>query len=140
MAVTSGRSFLDTNVLLYADDPGDAAKQRRAEDLFEELRLGGTGVVSTQVLQEYYSAATRRLKIAPERARDRAEIVARLQIVQTDTRLVFAAMDLSRLHRLNFWDALIVEAARAGGCVRLYSEDMQAGRRFGGVEVVNPFA
>jgi len=133
------RSFLDANVLVYVDDRRDPAKQARAADLVKALRADGAAVVSTQVLQEYYAVATRKLGLDAEAARRRLELLTELPVVQVTPALILAGADLSRLHRLNFWDALIVEAARAGGCAILYSEDMQAGRRFGALEVVNPF-
>lgn len=97
-------------------------------------------MVSTQVLQEYFVTATRKLGVAADLARRKTELFGRLQLVTTGLDDVLAAIDLHRLHGLSFWDALIVRAALAAGCTRLLSEDLQAGRRFDGLEVVNPFA
>lgn len=134
------RSFLDSNVFVYADDHRFPQKQKIAADLFERARLTGLGVVSTQVMQEYFSAATTKVKVPPQVARRRVELLAALPVVQVDPPLILAAIDLQRLHRLSFWDALILQAAIAGGCRELLSEDLQAGFRCGGVVVVDPFA
>lgn len=136
----TGRSFLDTNVLVYTDDHGSTAKQTLALALFEDCRQGRNGVVSTQVLQEYFVAATRRLGVAAELARRKTEIFGHLQVVGLDLVDILGAIDLHRLHGISFWDALVVRAAIVSRCSRLYSEDLQAGRKFEGLEIVNPFA
>jgi predicted nucleic acid-binding protein len=97
------------------------------------------GVVSTQVLQEYFTAATRQLHVRPDIARRKVETFARLDLVQVDLDLILSAIDLHRLHAVSFWDALIVRAALANGCAVLYSEDPQMGQRINGLRVVNPF-
>jgi predicted nucleic acid-binding protein len=135
----SGRSFLDTNVLIYTDDHDAPEKQRRAIEVYERVRRSRTGVISTQVLQEYFVAATRKLGVDAAVARRKVELFARLDVVQIDLGAILAAIDFQRLHRVSFWDALIVQAALAGGCATLLSEDMQHGRRIDGLEIVNPF-
>lgn len=135
----SVRSFVDTNVLVYTDDHDAPDKQAVALDLYERLRRDGTGVVSTQVLQEYFVATTRKLGVAAATARRKIELFARLDLVQVDLPDVLAAVDLVRLHELSFWDALIVRAARQGRCDVLYSEDAGLAD-VEGLEVVDPFA
>jgi len=135
-----GRSFLDTNLLLYCDDRADLRKQRIALDLWARLRRSGEGVVSIQVLQEYYRNATVKIGLDPAFARRRVEQHARFQVVIPSTSLVLAAIDLTRLVSISFWDALIVEAARGASCEQLLTEDLQAGQIISGVRVVNPFA
>lgn len=136
----SARSFLDTNVLVYTDDHDTPDKQRVALDLVERFRLQRTGVVSTQVLQEYFAAATRKLKVRPDLARRKVEIFAHLDLVQVDLEVILSAIDLHRLRTVSLWDALIVRAALASGCTVLLSEDLQTGQRFNGLQIVNPFA
>lgn len=97
-------------------------------------------MVSTQVLQEYFVAATRKLGVAAEVARRKIELFGHLHVVGLDLVDILGAIDLHRLHGLSFWDALVVRAAIASGCSRLFSEDLQTGRRFEGLEIVNPFA
>ncbi len=138
--MSAGRSFIDTNVLVYTDDQDSPEKQRRALEIVTQCRQGRNGVVSTQVLQEYFAAATRKLGVAADVARRKTEIFGRLHLVTLGLDEILGAIDLYRLHSLSFWDALIVRAALVSGCARLFSEDLQAGRRFEGLEIVNPFA
>lgn len=135
----SARSFLDTNVLLYSDDRDAPGKRRRALDLLAEHRLARSGVVSLQVLQEYFAAATRKLGVEAAIARRKVELFANYHLVVLDVDDVLAAIDLYRLHQLAFWDALVVRAARQGGCSVLYTEDLRDGRSIDGVTIVNPF-
>ena len=134
------RSFVDTNVFVYADDPRDPLKQARATDLIAAAIGTRLGVVSTQVLQEYFSSATQKLRLDVSVARRKVELMAAMSVVQVDATLILAAIDLHQAHRLSIWDALILQAAAAGGCRELLSEDLQPGFSYGGVVVVNPFA
>ncbi len=135
----SVRSFFDTNILIYTDDHDAPDKQARALDLVEEARLGGWGVLSTQVLQEYFAATTRKLGVPAAIARRKVEIFARLDLAILDLSDIIAAIDLHRLHDFSFWDGLIVQAARRSGCAVLLSEDFQHGARVDGIEITNPF-
>ncbi|MBL8919472.1 MAG: PIN domain-containing protein [Myxococcaceae bacterium] len=133
------RTFLDTNVLLYADDASAGAKTTRARDGVAELAASGRAVVSTQVLQEFFVIATKKLRLPAAVARQRVETFAALEVVLIQTDLILGAIDLHRLHSLSFWDALIIRAASAAGCTRLWSEDLQHGRTLEGVRIENPF-
>ncbi len=135
----NGLAFFDTNVLVYADDASSREKQKRAIALFAQHLRGGTAVVSLQVLQEYFVAATRKLGIAAEVAQRKVEILARARVVRLEPADVIAAIELHRLTRVSFWGALIVHAARAAGAHVLFSEDLQPGAVLGGVRIVNPF-
>ena len=135
----SARSFLDTNVLLYTDSSDAPTKRKRALELLGEHRLARTGVVSLQVLQEYFVGATRKLAVDVAVARRKVELFANYHVVILDVEDVLAAIDLHRLHQVSFWDGLIVRAAKEGGCSVLYSEDLQDGRTIDGVRIVNPF-
>jgi predicted nucleic acid-binding protein len=136
----NGLAFFDTTVLVYADDAGSPKKRDRAITLFAEHIGRGTAVVSLQVLQEYFVAATQKLRVAPEMAQRKVEILARGRVVRFQASDVIAAIELHRLTQISFWDALIVHAARSAGAAVLYSEDLQPGAVLGGVRVVNPFA
>lgn len=136
----NGLVFFDTNVLVYADDGSSPEKQNRAIALLAEHLRRGTAVVSLQVLQEYFVAATRKLGVTPEMAQRKVEILARARVVRFEPGDVIAAIELHRLTRISFWDALIVHAARSAGVQALYSEDLQPGAVLAGVRLVNPFA
>jgi len=133
------RSFFDSNVLVYADDKAAPAKQRRAIDLVAEHRRARTGVVSLQVLQEYFVTVTRKLHVDAAIARRKVELIAEFDVASPDVTDVLAAIDLHRLHGISFWDALILRAAKQAGCSILLTEDMQGNREIDGVQIVNPF-
>jgi predicted nucleic acid-binding protein len=133
------RSFFDTNVLVYADDKAAPAKQRRALDLIAEHRRARTGVVSLQVLQEYFVTVTLKLHLDPRIARRKVELIAEFDVASPEVADILAAIDLHRLHGVSFWDALVLRAAKQAGCRILLSEDMQGNREIDGVQIVNPF-
>jgi predicted nucleic acid-binding protein len=131
--------LLDTNVLIYADAADEPAKQRQAVSLISELRRTGDAVLSTQVLQEYVNVALRKLRLPPALIRERLAFYRRFDLVVTSPELIAAALDLHVLRGISFYDALVVQAAAAGGCQRVLSEDLQHGATLGGVRIVNPF-
>jgi predicted nucleic acid-binding protein len=133
------RSFFDTNILVYADDGAALAKQERALDLLAQHRRAGTGVVSLQVLQEYFVTVTRKLHIDAHIARRKVELLAEFDVAVVSVPDILAAIDLHRLHGFSFWDALVVQAAKTAGCRVLFSEDLQAARQVDGIHVINPF-
>ena len=139
--MAADRSFVDTNVLAYAHDRSETVKQPIARSLIERLWDDQLGVLSTQVLQELYGVATR--KFAPpmpsQAARDLLVLYATWEVVQVDVGMILAASELESAESISFWDALIVEAAKRAGATQLLTEDLQAGRRFDGLVVVNPF-
>jgi predicted nucleic acid-binding protein len=133
------RSFFDTNVLVYADDKAAPAKQRSALALVAEHRRAGTGVVSLQVLQEYFVAVTRKLRVDPVIARRKVELLSEFDVASPELADILAAIDLHRLHGFSFWDALVIRSAKQAGCSVLFSEDMQHTRDLDGLQIVNPF-
>jgi len=135
----SARSFFDTNVLVYADDKAAPAKQRRSVDLVAEHRRAGTGVVSLQVLQEYFVTVSRKLHVDPGIARRKVELLAEFDVVTPEVSDILAAIDLHRLHGFSFWDALVLRAAKQAGCSVLFSENMQDAREIDGLQIINPF-
>lgn len=135
----TGPFFVDTDVLVYADDARDAVKQQKAKDLLRRVVRERNGKLSLQVLQEFFAAATQKLGLTAVDARRRVEVFSHLDIVRLDVDDVLAAIDLHRLHELSIWDALVVRAALLSGCRTLYTEDLQDGRRFESLQVVNPF-
>ncbi|PYV58343.1 MAG: twitching motility protein PilT [Acidobacteria bacterium] len=135
----SALAFFDTSILVYQDDTSSPAKQHCALAVFSEHFKKGTAVLSLQVLQEYFNAATRKLNLDPERAQRRVEIFALANIVRFEVTDVIAAIELHRLTHISFWDALIIHAARISGATVVYSEDFQHGSVLAGVRIRNPF-
>ena len=132
-------AFVDTSVIVYAHDRMDHAKRERARALLEKLAQDGRLTVSTQVLQETYNALIRKVLVDPSKALFAAEKLAAGRVVGSNADFVLDALRLSQRFQLSVWDALIVQAALAARCTTLFTEDMQAGQRFGELEVVNPF-
>jgi predicted nucleic acid-binding protein len=135
----NGLAFFDTNILVYTDDADSPAKQRRAIALVADYRSQNALVVSLQVLQEYFAAATRKLGVSSETAQKKVELLARARVVRFTEHDVIAAIELHRLNHISFWDAMIVHAARLAGATTLFSEDFQHGASLAGVRIMNPF-
>jgi predicted nucleic acid-binding protein len=135
----SARAFVDTNVLVYAVDADEPDKRARARAVLEDADPGSL-VLSAQVLGEFYVVVTRKLArpLAPGRAREAVDALAKLPVVGTDAGLVQAGIAISQAERLSYWDALIVAAAVAGRCETLLTEDLSEGAEFAGVRVANP--
>lgn len=136
----SGRTFIDTNVLIYAFDSSEPTKQQTA--IHALAKAGDRSVLSTQVLSEFYVVATRKLAnpLAPRVAADVIAQLSRLPVVDADTSLVRSAIEVSVRSQISYWDGLIVAAASASGCDRILTEDLASGATISGVEIVNPFA
>ena len=132
--------FADTNVLLYAisRDPTEQDKAKRAHDILAERDLA----LSVQVLQEFYVQATRASR--PDALSHRQAVLLiqsfrRFPVQDITSGIVMAALDARQRFQLSYWDAAIIEAARAMGCTQVLSEDLGDGQDFGGVQVINPF-
>jgi predicted nucleic acid-binding protein len=135
-------SFVDTNILLYANDRGAGDKRLKAAELLRVLWQTRTGVVSTQVLQEFFYNATRKLSLPLHVPAARAIVQAysawqRFPITSTT---ILQAIDLHTVLNFSFWDSLIVAAALESHCTTLYSEDLQHGQVINGrLTLINPF-
>ena len=133
--------FIDTNILLYrvSQAPGDAAKAAIAANLLDGEDL----CLSVQVLQEFYLQATRPSRVDPLTHEDAVALVStwqRYPVQPITVELMESAFAAKARWRVSYWDAAIIEAARALGCAELLSEDLSEGRNYDGVRVVNPFA
>lgn len=133
------RSFIDTNVLIYADSPDEPVKQDIAAQLLADLRMRSLGVLSTQVLQEFANVSLKKLKLQHDTARKRLSFYRGFETFGMTPEIIDDALDLHQTRSVGFYDALILACARVAGCGVLYSEDLNAGEMVGGVKVVNPF-
>ncbi len=133
------RNFIDTNVVVYANDSRDIAKQRRAVDLIATAIREGSGVLSTQVLQEYANVAVSKLGQRQDVVLRQLRLLERLQVVQQTPELIRRAVELRGVYGISFWDASVVAAAEAEKCDRIFSEDLNTGQFYAGIVVVNPF-
>lgn len=137
----SRKIFVDSNILIYAHDIDDPRKHSIALKIFEDLWLSKSGVLSMQVLQEFYNAATRKIaKPLPKAvAREAVERLSPWCVVTTPDEIA-TAFRIEDIARISFWDALIIAAAVKAGADEILSEDMNSGQMIAGVRIVNPFA
>ena len=133
------RRFFDTNILVYSRDPDDPVKRGVARTLIEGAIEEESFVVSTQVLLEFYATAVRRRLLGPAQALELVRFWGAHDTVAQTADLVARGLELHQAHSLALWDGLIVQAALDARCDVLLSEDLQHGRRFGDLEIVNPF-
>jgi predicted nucleic acid-binding protein len=136
----SGKLFIDTNVIVYALDNADTVKRDRCRAILRAAALSGRGVVSTQVLQELFVVATRKLGIDSLDAKAIVAAQENFEVVVITPTLIREAIDCSVISRISFWDALIAVAAESAVCAFLVTEDMNDGQSIRGVKISNPFA
>ena len=137
----SGRTFLDTNVLVYCFDVGEPAKRKRALAILEGDADVGDLVISTQVLQEFYVTVTRKLKrpLPASEASAAVQELAKLSVVQVDLAMVLASIADCQTYQLSLWDTLILRSALTASCEQVLTEDLQHGFMFESLRVENPF-
>lgn len=132
--------FFDSNILVYFADGADPKKQQIAEKLIKNAVINDNGVISTQSLQEFFAATTRKLLCTKEKAKEYVENFSNsFTVEQISVPLILKAIDISIKNQLSFWDSLILSAAIQTGCIICYSEDLSNGQIVDGVKVINPF-
>lgn len=135
------RRFFDTNVLVYLFDASAPRKKAHAQELLKQTVGEGLALLSTQVLQEFFVAVTRKLStpLPHEQAERAVRDLAKLPTTQVDAEMIFKAIETMRRYRLSFWDSLIIQAALHGGATVLYTEDLQHGQVIETLLIENPF-
>ena len=134
------RTFIDTNVLVYAKAADAPAKKQVALALRTQHYLDTTGVLSTQVLQEYCNVAVKKLKLPIQHIRAQLELCEQFEVIQVTPTIIRGGLDLHQTRSIAFYDAVILASAHIAGCATVLSEGMHAGEVVGGVRIVNPFA
>jgi predicted nucleic acid-binding protein len=130
--------FIDTNILVYSMDEFDPAKREKCRLLLESATKDFRGVISTQVMQEFYVAATRKLGADPLLIKDILHSFEQLEIVIVNPAIIHDAIDCGIINRISFWDSLIVVAAESAQCGMLWTEDLNDGQVIRGVRIENP--
>ena len=135
------RSFMDTNVLVYAYDRRDVSKRSQAQELLTTGIEDETAVISVQVLGEFFTVVTQRIQnpLSTEEAREAVNLIGILPVMALDLAMVRRAISTLLRYRISYWDALIIAAAERAGCARIFSEDLNPGQSYHGIVVVNPF-
>ena len=139
--MSGDKVFVDTNILVYAYDISAEVRHETAKKLLAGLWNSGLGVISTQVLQEFYVTATRKLPkvIDPRIAKEIVTDLLEWEVVTIEGPMIIAAMELNQKHSFSFWDSLIIAAAEMASCTLLLSEDLSSGRTIGKLKINNPF-
>jgi predicted nucleic acid-binding protein len=132
------KAFLDTNVLLYLYG-GDVAKRARARELVRDYSRDGSIMVSTQVVQEFYAAGSRKLGMPRRELREATAALLDLPLVVVGPSHILAAIEAEGRYQISFWDALILTTAESGGATVVFTEDLNDGQQYGAVKVRNPF-
>lgn len=136
----TAKRFFDTNVVIYAYDDSEPTKQAVARSLLLNAAATTTGVISTQVLGEFFHATVvRRPLLTVANARTALRALSHLHVATIPPSLVERAVDLHERFQLRYWDALIIATAKHEGCDEVLSEDMNHGQNYDGVRVTNPF-
>ncbi len=133
------KSFIDTNIIVYANDSREKGKQAAAVELITGVMRKGTGVISTQVLQEYSAVALRKLNQDPHVVLHQLKLLSFFETVTVLPALVQRGIEMVLAYGISFWDACILSAAEKAECSKLYSEDLNTGQIYSGIEVVDPF-
>lgn len=136
----SDRVFVDTNILVYANDTSAGDKHEKAKKIVADLWASGLGVLSTQVLQEFYNAVTRKVPkpIAIEQARKQVSDLSKWELVVVGVDDILDAIDIQERHGFSFRDCLIISTAVTGDAKVLMTEDLSDGQDIRGVRVTNP--
>lgn len=135
----SARIFIDSNVFLYVLDNSDKKKQEAAKKALTLAADKFSITISTQVLNEVFAAATRKLGIDPLSVKEFLHILFRFDVVQVNKEIIESAIDCSILNKISYWDALMISSAENSNCKQLWTEDLQNQRVIRGVEIFNPF-
>ena len=136
------RTFIDTNILVYAYDTHEPLKHERAQAILKRGIEAEIAVLSAQVLSEFFTVVTKRIPdpLSIREAEDALDLLSALPVIEIDLRLVRRAISVHRDYGITYWDSLIVAAAERAGCAQIFSEDFNPGQSYNGIVAVNPFA
>ena len=138
----SDKIFVDTNILIYAHDIDSGLKHDTAVKVITDLWERANGILSNQVLQEFYIVVTRKIPkpISLSEARAIIKNYLKWQIEENNSNSILRASEIQKKHNISFWDALIVTAAEQAGAAKILTEDMNSGQTIEGVLIENPFS
>jgi predicted nucleic acid-binding protein len=138
----SGKVFVDTNILIYAHDLDAGQRNTLSAEILRDLWENRVGIISTQVLQEFYVNVTRKIEnpLPKSKARGIIESYLAWPVELNDAKTVLAASEIEERHMLSFWDALIVASARNAEAEKILTEDLNHGQQIEGILIENPFA
>ena len=139
--MSDDKIFLDTNILIYAYDLTAGKKHETAKKIIVDLWDSGFGVLSTQVLQEFFVNVTQKIPkpLDVDLAKGIVSDLLKWDVVINDGECILAAIEIQSKYKYSFWDSLIIEAAISGGAALLFSEDLSDGQIIKGLTIKNPF-
>ena len=130
--------FIDTKILIYSMDEFDPIKRKKCRFLLKSAVNDFQGVISTQIMQEFYVTATKKLGADPLLVKDILHSFEHFEIVMVNPAIIYDAIDCGILNRISFWDALIVVTAESSRCEKVWTEDLNHGQIIRGVRIENP--
>ena len=133
------KTFIDTNIIVYANDARDSEKQAKAVEIVTENMKLGTGVISTQVLQEYAHVALNKLSQRQDVILRQLLLLEELEVIQQSPPLIRRSVEIKTTYQISFWDACIISAAEHAKCNIILSEDLNNGQFYSGMALENPF-
>jgi predicted nucleic acid-binding protein len=136
---SGGKTFFDTNIFLYAQSSGDLRKQSLAQELIDHYSSLNQLVLSSQVVQEFYSVGSRKLALPRQLLKQAVATLLALPLVLPGPSHILKAIEIEEHYQISFWDALILAAAESAGADVLYTEDLNHNQQYGSVLVRNPF-
>ena len=133
--------FFDSNILVYANDSGEPAKQEKSKKLILDSIQKENAVISVQVLSEFFVTVTKKIqtRLTVPEAEKQLQLLSIMDVRELDFDLVMLAVNIHKTKRLSYWDSLIIASAESAGCTVLYSEDMNSGQTINGVTILNPY-
>jgi predicted nucleic acid-binding protein len=137
----SDKVFLDTNIIVYAHDRSSGDKHAVAREIMERLWESRKGVISVQILQEFFVCVTQKIAkpLVIKNARTILEYLSNWDVVVNDKYITLKAIDLQEKYRFSFWDSLVIQAAIQGQARILLSEDLPHGQAVKDLKILNPF-
>jgi len=131
--------FIDTNIIIYANDRRDKQKQIKAIELIKKILIDGNGVISTQVLQEYAFVALNKINQSQHAVLRQLKLLESFEVVNQSADQIRRAVDIMHVYRINFWDACIISNAEYADCHIIYSENFNTNQFYTGIQIINPF-
>ena len=134
-----GKIFLDSNILVYLFSTTEVVKSEQINTIIQTYSDKNQLVWSTQVIQEFYAVMSRKYNVPSLQIKKILDTFSHLECVVNDVAIIKNAIDIQVINQLSFWDSLIISSAKTSKCTYLLSEDLNAGQRIEGIQVVNPF-
>ncbi|UTC74492.1 PIN domain-containing protein [Treponema sp. OMZ 792] len=139
MSYIVNKIFIDTNILVYALDNRDNDKMNKARNILRKVIYENKPVISAQVINEFYVAATKKLSIDKNLIKTIVHNFKNMEIIASDLQLTENAIKISIESQISFWDSLIIAAAEKANCKLIISEDLNSGQKYQDISLINPF-